>query len=54
MGRLLEVLENVDLGNPECHDESVWCLEEENGFLVRSMYHALCVRGDSSNPGPSV
>lgn len=41
MGRLLNLLENYDVGNPNSEDVSVWMLNEEKSFSVKSMYDAL-------------
>lgn len=41
MGRLLELLDNYYLGEMDLPDEMVWRLDENKGFIVRSMHEAL-------------
>lgn len=41
MGCLLELLDRYCIGGADQHDEMVWCLEEENGFIVKSMCKVL-------------
>lgn len=54
MGILLEVLENYKLGNADLQDISVWRLDLENGYTVRSMFSSLCNLVDTPNPGKCV
>lgn len=45
MGRLLQTLGSYILGDIEQRDVMLWCIDEENGFFVKSIYHALCPPG---------
>ena len=45
MGRLLEALEHVEIGDVGSRDELCWCLNEVHGFIAKSMYTALCPMG---------
>lgn len=54
MDRLMEMLENHDLGDITQQDELVWNLDSENGFIVRSMYGALSPPTVCSYPGVCV
>lgn len=46
MGRLLDMLENYNLGNREMEDERVWVPDAQNSFSVKSLYLAM-TREDS-------
>lgn len=54
MGSLLEALESFEIEDVEMQGEMNWSLDEEKGFIMKSMYTALCPFVRSSSLGVCV